>query len=78
MRVVRGMGQGFSDPHAVFCEVRLVGAWIKRQQVMKQAWRIRSEKLTEYQCRGYARFLETKSVKWNGESNVKHMWEQVK
>ena len=40
---------------------------------------IRSEKLREYKYReGYARSLETKGVKWDGNNNVEHMWEQVK
>ena len=43
------------------------------------AWRIRSEKLREDQYReGYIRYLKGKSVEWDGENNVKHMWEQVK
>ena len=46
---------------------------------MDKAKRIRSEKLREYQYKeGYARSLEEKKVEWNGENNVKHMWEQVK
>ena len=41
--------------------------------------RIRSEKLRKHQYRGrYARSLEGKGVKWDGDHNVKHMWEQVK
>ena len=44
-----------------------------------RARRIRSEKLREHQCReGYARSLEEKGEKFDGDDNVKHMWEQVK
>ena len=49
MRVVRGMGQGLSDYHVVLCKVRLVGAWIKRGEVVVLTSRIRSEKLREHQ-----------------------------
>ena len=42
---VRGMGRGLSDHHAVLCKVKLVGARIKRRQVVVRARRIRSEKL---------------------------------
>ena len=46
---------------------------------MDRARRIRSEKLREHQYREeYARFLERKSVEWDRENNVKHMWKQVK
>ena len=45
---------------------------------MVGARKIRSKKLSEHQYReGYARFLEGKRVKYE-DSNVKHMWEQVK
>ena len=44
---VRGMGQGLSDYHVVLCKVKLVGAWIKRREVMVGARRIRSKKLRE-------------------------------
>ena len=38
-----------------------------------------SKKLREHQYReGYARSLEGKRVKWDGDDNVEHMWEQVK
>ena len=41
--------------------------------------KIRSEKLREHQFRGgYARSLEGERVDWDGDNNVKHMWEQVK
>ena len=43
VRVVRGMGRGLSDHHIVLCKVRLVGAWIKRREVVVGARRIRSE-----------------------------------
>ena len=49
VREVRGMGRGLSDHHVVPCKVRLVGAWIKRREVLVEARRIRSEKLREYQ-----------------------------
>ena len=46
---------------------------------MNGARRIIREKLREHQYReGYARCLENKRVEQDGESNVKHMWEQVK
>ena len=46
-RVVRGMGQGFSDHYVVLCKVRLVGVWIKRREVVVGARRIISKKLKE-------------------------------
>ena len=75
VRAVRGMGRDLSDHYVVLCKVRLVGAWIKRREVVVGARRIRSEKLREdwYRER-YARSLEGKRV----GDNVKHMWEQVK
>ena len=42
---VRGMGQGLSDHHAAVCNVRLVGAWIKRKVIVDEARMINSEKL---------------------------------
>ena len=42
---VRGMGQGLSDHHAAMCNVRLVGAWIKRRIIVDGARKISSEKL---------------------------------
>ena len=45
MRVVRGMGCILSVNHVILCKVRLVGAWIKRREVVVGARRIRSEKL---------------------------------
>ena len=57
----------------------MVGAWIKKREVVIGARRIRSEKLRERQHReGYARSLEEKELKWDGDNNVEHMWEQVK
>ena len=59
--------------------MRLMGAWIKRREVMAGARRIRSEKLRDHQYReGYAMSLEEKRVEWDGENNVEHMWEGVK
>ena len=46
VRVVRGMGRGLSDNHVVLCKFKLVGAWIKRREVVSPS-RIRSEKLTK-------------------------------
>ena len=63
VRAVREMGRDFSDHYVVLCKVRLVGAWIKRTEVVGGARRIRSEKLMEHQYReGYARSLERKGV----------------
>ena len=49
VRAVRGMGHSLSDQNVVLCKVRLVGAWIKRGEVVVGARRIRSEKLREHQ-----------------------------
>ena len=47
------------------CKIRLVGAWIKRKEVVVGARRIRSERLIEHQYReGYVRSLEWKIVEW--------------
>ena len=74
VRAVRGMGRGLSDHHIVLCKVKLVGTWIKRKGMVNGGRRIRSEKPREHQYReGYA-----KSLEWDGENNVKHMWEQEK
>ena len=79
MWAARGMGRGISGHYVVLCKVRLLGAWIKRREVVVGARRIRREKLREHQYReGYDRSLEVKRVKWDGDNNVKHMWEQVK
>ena len=41
--------------------------------------RIRRGKMREHQYReGYARSLEGKGVEWDGDDNVKHIWDQVK
>ena len=34
VRAVREMGQDLSDQHVVLCKVRLVGAWIKRREIV--------------------------------------------
>ena len=53
------MGQGLSNHHVVLCKARLVGAWIKRREVVAGARRIRSEKLREHQYReGFMRGRE--------------------
>ena len=51
VRAVRGMGRGISDHHVVLCKLRLVGAWIRRREVVDSARRIRSEKLRDHQYR---------------------------
>ena len=56
------------------CKVKLVGALIKRRDIVEGARRIRSEKLREHQYKeGYARSLEGKRVEWDGDNNVDHM-----
>ena len=41
--------------------------------------RIRSEKLQEHQYRErYDRSVEGKGIEWDGDNNVKHIWELVK
>ena len=40
---MRGMGQNLSDHHVVVCKVKLVGAWIKRREVVVGSRRIRSK-----------------------------------
>ena len=64
------MGRGLSNHYVVLCKVRLVGAWIKRKEVVVGARRIRSKKLREHQYR--------EGVEWDGSNNVDHMWEKVK
>ena len=60
---VRGMGCGLSDHYVVLCKVRLVGAWIKRRELVGGARRIRSDKLREHKYReGCAKSLEGKEV----------------
>ena len=62
VKAVRGMRRGLSDHHLALCKVRLVGAWIKKREVVG-ARRIRSGKLREGRYReGYARFLEEKRL----------------
>ena len=63
VKAVRGKGRGLSDHLAVQWKVRLVGAWIKRRDVMVGARMIRSEKPREHQYRErYDRSLEGKRV----------------
>ena len=63
VRAVRGMGQGLLYHQVVLCKLRLMGAWIKRREVLNGAKRLRSEKLRKPQYReGYAWFLESKRV----------------
>ena len=54
----------------------MLGAWIKKREVVVGARRIRSEKLKEHQYRreGYARSPEGKELDWDGDNNVEHMW----
>ena len=40
VRAMRGMGRGLSDPHVVLYKVKLVGAWIKRGELVVGARRI--------------------------------------
>ena len=76
--IVKKMGRGLLDHHILLCKIRLVGAWIKRREVVTEVRRIRSEKLREHQDReGYARSLEGKGVEWDGD-NLEHILEQVK
>ena len=58
VRGVRGMGQGLSDHYVKLCKVKLVGAWIKRREVVIRNWSISNEKLREHQDR-----KENKSLK---------------
>ena len=60
---MKGMGCSLSDHHVILCKVRLVGAWIKRREVVVGARKIKSEKMRKHQYR---------------ENKVEHMWEQVK
>ena len=63
VRAVRGMGRGLSDHYVLLCKIKLVGAWIKRREVVDRARRTKSEKLREHQYReGYARSLEGNGV----------------
>ena len=47
VREVTGMGRSLSDHHVILCKIRLIGAWIKRREVVVGAGRNRSEKLME-------------------------------
>ena len=49
VRVVRGIGRGLSDHHVVQCKIKLVGAWIKKREVVAGARRIRSKNLRQHQ-----------------------------
>ena len=42
---MRAIGRGLSDHHVVLCKFKLVGAWIKRREVVNGSRRIRIEKL---------------------------------
>ena len=76
---MRGIGQVLSVHHVIPCKVRLVGACIRRREVVVGARRIINEKLRENRYReGYTRSLEGKRVEGDGDNNVEHMWEQVK
>ena len=59
------MGRGLSAHYVVLCKVMLVGACIKRREVVVEARRIRSDKLREHQYReGYAKSLERSRMGW--------------
>ena len=63
------IGHGLSDHHVDLCKVWLVGAWIKRSEVVAGAKRIKSEKLRDQEYRErYARSLEEKGVEWDGDN----------
>ena len=49
VRAMRVMGRGLSEHHVVLYKFRLVGAWIKRKEVVVWARIIRSKKLREHQ-----------------------------
>ena len=71
---MRGIGRGLSDHHVVLYKVRLIGAWIKRREVVVESRGIRSEKLREHQYReGSARPLGGKGVECDGDNDVEHM-----
>ena len=77
--VVRGIGRSLSNSDAVLYQVRLVGMWIRRREVVNGTRRNRSEKYRKYQYMvGYVRCLESKIVEWDEGRNVEQMWEQVK
>ena len=78
VRAVRGMGRGLLDHHVVLSKVTLVGAWIKRREVVDRARKIRSKKLRKHQYReGYARSLEGKRVELDVENKVEQIWKKV-
>ena len=71
VKAVRGMGQGLTYHCVVLCKVKLVGACIKRKEVMTGTRRIRSEKLRKWQyIEGYARCLESKKIEWDEHRNI--------
>ena len=73
-RTVRGMGLALSDHHVVLCKDRLVGAWIKRTEIVNWARRISSEKLKEHQCIDVcAKCLENKRVEWYEHRNAEEV-----
>ena len=50
------IGRGLSDHHVLLCKFRLVGAWIKRREVVVVGARwIRTEKVREHHREKYAR-----------------------
>ena len=51
VRAERGMRRGLSNHYVVLCKVRLVGAWIRRREVVGGVRRIRSEKLRKHPYR---------------------------
>ena len=51
VRAVTGMRRGLLDHHVLMRKIRLVGEWIKRREVVTEAWRIISEKPREHQYR---------------------------
>ena len=51
VRAGRGIVRGLLDHPVVLCEVRLVGAWIKRREVADGTRMTNSEKLREHQYR---------------------------
>ena len=72
--VARGMERGLSDHLVALCKARLLGAWIKRKELVVKARRIRSEKLRKYKFReGYVRSLEGKGVDWDRDNNVEQI-----
>ena len=63
VRAVRGMRRVLSDHYVVLCKVKLVGARMKRRELVVGARRIRCEKRRKHQYReGYTRSLGGKGV----------------